>query len=466
VLAFPAWGVPAARSAERYLSDTFPASPASVDDQPEPAESDVGSITESAAVSGLANNDSSSADEEDWLDQVRVGYDRGFLVASEEQLDLETNTVPFRLKINGWGQLRHTILDSDGPNADLNQFQLKRSRLVFSGSAFSSDFSYFIQVDGRSSSGDNLRLLDYFLSYDFGHHAWGLERGALAFKTGKYKMPATMARYLSGREFEFSDRSMSSMYFDVNRSLAWGLYGKLNGWRIPWTWEAAIFNGLVTGGAETGSSGTLDNNFAYSARIFAVPHGEWGTGSLADFDWHETFATRIGAGFAKSAIDRSGETEFNSLRVVDSGSQLSALLPAVVDAYSVDIFSLDASCKFRGWSATIEYYFRNVDDFQGASLPSLYDHGFWLQLGKFVVPAKLQLLARWSRVVGDSGTLGVKDQSADEVAGGLAWYFRDQNAKLTVDATHLNGATVNSSALDISPGDIGWLVRSQIQFAF
>jgi len=83
-----------------------------------------------------------------------------------------------------------------------------------------------------------------------------------------------------------------------------------------------------------------------------------------------------------------------------------------------------------------------------------------------VVPQKLELLSRWSRVVGTSGTLGNENQSVDEIAGGVVWYAKGQNAKLTVDATWLNGAPINSSLLDIAPGDIGWLVRTQIQFAF
>ncbi len=412
------------------------------------------------------SDDSSLQPLPSWVEYVRVGYDSGFVIASEADLDLQASDTPFHLKLNGWGQIRHTVLDSDGANADLNQFQLKRGRLIFSGSAFSSDFDYFLQLDGRSSSGDNLRLLDYFLSYDLGHHVCGFEKGVFGFRTGKYKMPFTMARYLSGREFEFSDRSMASMFFDVNRSLAWGLYGRAYSSGRPLHWEVALFNGLVSGGAETGSSGTLDNNFAYSARIFTFPTGDWGAGGLADFDWHDALATRIGAGFANSTIDRVGTTEFSSLRVVDSGLQLSTLLPAAVDEYDAYIYSIDASCKLHGWSATMEYYIRDIQSFQGAAIPSLFDHGFWLQFGKFIVPEKLQLLARWSRVVGNSGTLGANDQSADEIAGGFVWYFRDQHAKFTLDVTHLDGAPISSSALDIAPGDSGWLFRSQIQFAF
>jgi hypothetical protein len=425
-------------------------------------------------VSGVRRSDSqqsTSADETadgnlDWLNDVKVGYDGGFLIGTAEALDLQASDYPFRLRINGWGQLRHAYKDSGGDNRDRNEFQLKRARLVFSGSAFTPDFNYFVQMDGRSSSGDNLRLLDYFLSYDVGHHKLGLDKGQFGLRTGRWKMPFHMARYLSGREFEFSDRSMSSTFFDVNRSLGWGMYGKTKRFRVPVNWEVAIFNGLVTGGAETGSSGNLDTNFAYSARTFWYPTGEWGKGQLADLDWHCDLATRVGVGFANSTINEEGSTEFSSVRVVDSGERLASLLPPGAEQYNVSLYAADFSAKYRGYSFSSEYYFRQIGGFQGAALPSLFDHGFWLQMGKFVVPGKLLLLGRWSRVVGDSGTLGQFDQSSDELAAGFAWYFRDQNAKLVFDATHLNGAPISSSALDIFPGDKDWLFRTQIQFAF
>ena len=349
-----------------------------------------------------------------WLEHTRVGYDRGFVVASERFFDLQGAEAPFLLRVNGLFQFRQTRLESTGPNRDLNQFQLIRGRLAFSGNAFTPDLGYFVQLDGRSSAGDEFRLLDYIVEYDFGRNLWGLDRRKLVFKAGEYKVPFTLSRYLSAREFEFCDRSVASMYFDVNRSLACGLSGQATPADIPVEWEMALFNGLVSGGAETGSSGVLDNNFAYSARLFAYPMGDWGAGTLADLDWHESPAVRIGAAFAGSTIDREGPTEFASIRVVDSGSRLSTLLPLSVNQYDVQMYCLDASCKYRGWSVTSEYYFRNISSFEGASIPDLFDHGFWFQVGKFVVPGKVQLISRWSRVVGESGTLGLEDQSADE----------------------------------------------------
>ncbi|MCR9296274.1 MAG: hypothetical protein NXI32_26480 [bacterium] len=402
----------------------------------------------------------------EWLQDSKVGYDGGFVIASDRNYDLDTGDFPFQLKINGWGQLRHTIFDSDGPNRDLNQFQLKRARIVFSGSAFTKDFKYFVQLDGRSTSGDDIRLLDYYLNYDIGHRRLGLEPGTLGFLTGRYKVPFNLARWLSGREFEFTDRSLSSIYFDVNRSLASSIYGRADFLQRKIDWEATIFNGLVSGGAETGSSGTLDNNFAVSGRASSILLGEWGDGQLADFDYHEELAVRVGGGFALSEIDREGSTEFSSLRVVDAGIPLANLLPAEVSQYRASLMSVDSSWKYRGFSSTLEYYFRIIDDFQGAPVASLFDHGFWLQFGYFVIPERLQLLSRWSRVQGNSGTLGFEDQSAEEIAGGLAYYARRNHAKIVVDLTFLDGAPINSSVLDISAGSQGVLLRSQAQFSF
>ncbi len=259
-------------------------------------------------------------DDLSWLNSVKVGYDKGFVIASRREGDLKSSNFPFRLQMNGWGQLRYTATDVAPPNSDLNQFQLKRARLIFSGHAFNPDFSYFVQLDGRSSSGDNMRLLDYYLSYDVGHDQFGMKKGTIGFRTGKFKMPFTMARWLSGREFEFTDRSLASTYFDVNRSLAWGLYGQTQRFRVPISWETTIFNGFVTGGAETGSSGDLDENFAYAVRGSAYPIGQWGTGELADFEYHDRLAMRVGCAFAATTVSRAGTTEFDTLRVVDSGS--------------------------------------------------------------------------------------------------------------------------------------------------
>lgn len=393
-----------------------------------------------------------------------VFYDDGFVLIGSESRAAPTSN--FNLKLNFWGHLRHSYSDSGSSRRDLNQLQLKRGRVIFSGNAFVPEFTYFVQLDGRSAAGDNQRLLDYYFRYDLGSGQLGLERQKLGLLIGRYKMPFTLARWLSGKELEFSDRSMSSIFFDVNRSMAMGMYGTIDQFRKPVFWEFALFNGLATGSASTGTNGTLDNNLAVSGRMFSNLLGEWEEGSLADFTSHQGLALRVGGGFAVSTIDRSGLTEFNRVRVVDSGQQLSSLIPNAVNQYSVNLFSVDTSAKFRGWSATFEYYFRNVGRFQGAAIDALFDHGFWLQAGRFLVEDNLQALGRWSRVQGDSGSLGNQVRSAEEISGALVWYFNRQAAKLVTDLTYINGAPIESSVLDIRAGEIGWLWRTQYQFSF
>jgi hypothetical protein len=130
------------------------------------------------------------------------------------------------------------------------------------------------------------------------------------------------------------------------------------------------------------------------------------------------------------------------------------------------MYTVDAHWKYRGLSVISEYYWRGIANFRGADVPSLFDHGFNLQFGQFVVPEKLELLARWSRIVGDSGTLGLTDQSTDEVGVGLAWYFRGHQAKIVFDATRMNGMPLSSPRLDLSLRNEGWLMRTQLQLAF
>jgi hypothetical protein len=131
---------------------------------------------------------------------------------------------------------------------------------------------------------------------------------------------------------------------------------------------------------------------------------------------------------------------------------------------------------------------------------ALLDYGMMLQAGYFIVPKKLEVAARWSWIRGESGdirgdgtfttltaaqvkALGIPAgttvrayneafrhfSEANEYAIGLNYYFKGQQLKWQTDLSWYNGgnpASGGQSPTGFVPGVDGWMVRSQIQFAF
>lgn len=381
-------------------------------------------------------------------------------------LQLDAHEWPFSMRIGTWGQLRHSYFNSHGPNPSLNEFEFERLRLVFDGQVFSSDFHYFFQVDADSDGVEGLDMLDYYVTYDWGHDLWHCEPERLALRAGKWKIPFGRSREESGNRLEFTDRSMAGVFFDFQRAIGVGLLGRLGDAGSPIDWSLALTNGINTGGFRTGRADELDQNLAIASRLTWQLSGDDGSDGEPDLEYRRIPAWRVGTGFAFSPVDRDGLREFSLQRVVDSGATITSVLPPGVTEYDLYMFALDSHWKYHGVSLITEYLFRRLAGFSGAAVPALSDHGMILQTGYFIVPHKLELLARWSRIVGNSGTLGATWQSADEVAGGLAWYIHGHNLKIVFDATRLNGAPISDSSLNILPGDDGWLYRTQFQFKF
>lgn len=400
----------------------------------------------------------SAVAQQNLMQEYYVNYDRGLVF---RPYDPQKN--PFELKFNSWLQLRHTYFDSDGPNRDENDIDFERLRILFSGIAITRDLKYFIQIDMDDDQVQRLDALDYYITFDFGRHFFDQKPGSLAVRAGRWKIPFNRSRYTSGLKLQFADRSIAGVFFDIDRSVGVSLLGREMINEAPINWEVAVVNGIRTNGLRTARAGDLDRNLALTGRVFSDVIGTYGNDGEPDLSFHEELAVRIGGGFAFSRIDGGeGPAEFSRQRVVDSGATIDAITPAGTDRYTMAMYEFDVNAKYKGFSLLTEFFFRHLYEFNGG-VPSLCDHGFLLQTGYFIIPKKLELLARWSRIVGDSGTLGRNDHSLDEVAGGIAWYIKGANAKIVFDVSHFNGAPINDTALNIRPGDAGWLFRTQLQ---
>ncbi len=396
-----------------------------------------------------------------------VGYDRGFVIANHGTDGFSANEFPFVMRMNSWLQLRHALFESDGPNRDENALSLERIRLSFGGHLYSPDLKYSLMLDGNTDQSVQVTFLDSFVTYDLGRAVWGWDAGQLEVRGGNWKVPFSRSREESARRFQFSERSVGNLFFDIGRSVGVSVLGETEAFpNVPLRFETALINGLNTGRDSTVSGEDLDTNLACSARASMDLFSEFGNDGEPDLSWHPHPALRLGGGMAFTTVDQEGPTEFMRQRVVRSGERLSNLLPAAISAYDIWLVTLDAHWKHRGWSLIAEHHWRHIADFRGGNVPSLLDQGLVLQTGYFVLPEKLELLARWSRIAGNSGTLGVEIQHTDEVGAGFAWYIRRHDVKFNLDVSWIDGVPVNSPRLNLLPGDEGWLMRTQFQFAF
>ena len=121
----------------------------------------------------------------------------------------------------------------------------------------------------------------------------------------------------------------------------------------------------------------------------------------------------------------------------------------------------------------MEYYFRQIDRIRGVDYSDLknpkpvslgseviYNHGFWMEAGWFLIPKLFEVNFRTSQIYGDYGP-------SREYAGGVNWFRNGtHNYKWTFDATQIYGSAAENSGPNYIAGETGVLFRLQLQAAF
>lgn len=417
---------------------------------------------ERAQQQAAADNGSSNGN-------LRARYDGGFIL---EQVDPSNSGNSFLLKQNTRFQFRYSHFSSDGANPDENNFEIERIRPKFTGHTFWPHFTYELQLDIDNDDADRVELYNAFLRYDFSApKGWTHE---VALKMGLWKMPLFRQEYTSDGRQMMVDRSMANEFFNIDHSVGIGLEGEVTTGSLPFWWHLVVLNGFDTDHRTPGRTGQLDRNFAYVVRWYSDLMGEWGKDEESDLSFHESAAIRAGlsAGYSDvqvtGGLDSSGNPttgEQRVFRTTDGGTQLITLAPTLTD-FTVWLYGADLGFKYRGLSVVSELYVREIVDAVGAVVPDLFDYGYYVQAGYFVVPGKVELTSRYSQIVGDSGSLGGDKASADEWGGGFNYYIKKHNLKIQCDVLSYNGSPVGSSSAQLIPGDTGILGRIQAQWAY
>lgn len=394
---------------------------------------------------------------------LNSGYDRGFFIESAN-----VDAFPYRLKVNLQSQFRYTgfgrteteFVDATGttqPISMRNDFDINRGRIIFSGFAIEEELNYYLNLDYATLGDDNVTILLAWWNYRFNR--------SLDFYVGKGKVPGGREWLLTSMNSMSPDRSLATTFFRPSITTGTWIKGEPQ--------DGLYYHAGIGNGFNISSAGfrDLDTNFVYAGNVWWEPLGEFG-GLYSDLDCRDKLATRFGGSVTTSRqsgrqVDNN-QPEESFVRLSD-GTDLtlvSALAPgAQVTDYSIYLATVDAGLKYKGLSLHGEYFLRWLTDIEGTGplaqpRGTIFDQGFHIQAGVFVIPRYLELFARTSSVDGEFG-------GGKEVAGGFNYFFRGtENWRFGCDVTYLNDSPAEQIRTGYEAGASGILARGQLQTIF
>ncbi len=476
---------------------------------------------------------------------------------------LEIKRTDFVFEGNVYDPNLHYYFDLDGTTRGVTGVQ--NNKVIQNAGAFAPNTSPASPI-GSGVTVDHLVRLRYaYLYYDF--HGAAAEHGCGPdCPDGTYKYAPTytliagkispffgLEQYLNTTNEQFVEYSMANWYFnadDNNKLMAAGT-------QIKALEDRFYMQAIVTNGNEAQFPNVqMDELPGFVTGFWYDVGGDWDPAhkrwrlfgdSMSDIDWSCRPVARLGGSLNLVPMDRrslygddeqsrvyvmppgqSGGTRIINLLNGGGSSTATALRGAhAVDAFDSYSFNTFLAGKYRGFSLSTEWWLRDLTNFKAppngfdqiwytyvdprtrstvtALFPNkaLLDYGMHVQGGYFLIPHKLEMVARWSWIRGESGDIlgdihqtptvfeapnGVAAKipagltrvqvnpgafthfhEADEYTVGVTWFFRRELVKWQTDLGLYQGgnpAGGGASAAGFIPGVDGWLLRSELQLAF
>lgn len=322
----------------------------------------------------------------------------------------------FTMKLNTQIQSRYTFTDADEDAGDENtsSFSMRRVRLIASGSALHEEFQYMLQTDFVGAKEDDgarsPEVRDVWLKWN------GCDW--VSIKMGQFKTQISRQFNNSSSKLQFTDRSLASEFFDLDRQA--GAAAEFKGADDMWTASVGIFNGISDG--EGINKPGVDTKHTGVVAVRVNPMGKMDAYEEGDISWTEEAAVSIGAAYAYSAAEQSA-----------AGGD--------VDQSNI---SVDANFKWQGWSVHGEYFYQTWEpDADGAD--EVEPSGFYAQVGYFLDPKKWEIAGRYSYLDCDDGAASGTcsgNEEVSEVTAGLAYHWWKHNLKAQLNYVHTNEDTL------------------------
>jgi hypothetical protein len=417
------------------------------------------------ASSGAATTGSSQAGRTAGTEPER--YQDGIVIGQTP----DTDKVPFLLKFNVNTQIRYlntlssddTFTDHLGVVRDVhkrNDITVNRTMFILGGYIFDKRLRYSFTV--WTSAGASSIVVA-------GNIGWQFNK-ALTLTGGYTGVPGSRSLVNTFPFFAGTDRSMADNFFRPGFTQGVWASGEL---AKHVNYLAFLGNGLNTLSI---SAAKIDTNLLTSGSVWWEPLGDYGANGKSRNMYDDYFASgktriRIGTAYTHSREDRFSNLDQSSpenTSMYNSDGVLlfstGAFAPGVtVDEATYKMSAIDGGIKWNGLAVNGQYYFRWIDDFTADGplpLSSTFDHGFELSAGHFVIPKKLNVYARGSKVFGQFN-------NAWEYAGGAKWHFLPtERMWLSAEAMRYHKVPYSGVFSPYTAGMTGWGPMIQAVLAF
>lgn len=383
----------------------------------------------------------------------------------------EDATVPFLLRFNLNTQVRYlNTLDSEETFTDhlgvvrpvntRHDITVNRTMFILGGYIFDKRLRYSSTV--WTSAGAASIIVA-------GTIGWQFNRG-LTLTGGYTGVPGSRSLVNTFPFFTASDRTMADNFFRPGFTQGFWANGEpvkgLN-------YLVFVGNGLNTLNI---SATKIDTNLLYSGSVWWEPLGNYSEEGKSRNMYDDYFSSpktriRLGAAFTHSREDRFSNLDqsspentsmHNSDGVLTFATDAFALGVTVQEA-TYELWALDAGVKWNGLAVNGQYFFRAIDDFLADGpmpLDSTSDHGFEVSASYFVVPRKLMVYGRGSRVNGHFG-------DSWEYAVGTKWHFLPtERLWLSAEVMRVERAPYSGTFTPYTSGLTGWVPMVQAVLAF
>ncbi len=319
------------------------------------------------------------------------------------------------LNIGGYFQFRYIQNfrdDQPGENDFTHGFQLRRTRLVFSGNVWDKHLTYQVQGDFSRSSGA-FTLVDAYAKYQWDN--------GFSIKFGQFKLPLLREELVGDQTQLTVERSVTNSVYNQNRSQA-----------VEAGYQDKQFRAMfdLSDGINTLNT---DFNAPTEADIAATLRGEWlfAGEDFKRFDDHTSWQDSPFTGMLGAAVhyQSGGETGFtNDIDLAEA--------------------TIDCSLEGDGWNAFAAAIWRNID----AGGAQTDDFGVVIQGGIFV-SNQVELFGRYDALFPDIG------DEFNTLTAGVNYYIspRSHAVKFTGDITYYIDDTSGTPLLPGNNTGVGLL---------